>query len=186
MTKTAYILAGGKSQRMGQDKLFLKLSDRTILSHMMEICLSEFETVKLVAKQATKFKSIDADVVFDYPNITGPMAGVIAALLDCREETCFVTAADLYDLNLETIQKLKKEYSGEQYLGISEESGSQPLCGIYHRSALTALKSMASKKNYQMRNAVSHMRHRLILPDVILWRNINTPEHYASLEGNDV
>lgn len=174
--KSAYILAGGKSQRMGEDKLFMKVDGKYLLENTIEICKEIFENVILVAKESEKFNSLGCRVVLDSETAQGPMAGIISALKDCKEESCFVTAADFRDLNSIVIESLINAYRGEQYLGLSEKRNIQPLCGIYATSSLYNFAISAMTRNYSLKNTISHLKMRLININSINLRNINFPE----------
>jgi molybdopterin-guanine dinucleotide biosynthesis protein A len=172
---TAYILAGGSSRRMGTDKLFLQIGGRSMLERIIATCEGCFKEVKLVAGQEAKFSAFDYPVVLDNPIANGPMGGVIAALEDCEDECCFVTAADLCDLSGEVVDSLVRKYNNQQYLGMREAGGMQPLCGIYHKSALEVFYRFAQNKEFSVTEAVMAMNHEgMVLPSG-LWRNINTP-----------
>ena len=45
----AVILAGGKSQRFGNDKSIVKLGDKTLLEHTIELIESKFTEILLVS-----------------------------------------------------------------------------------------------------------------------------------------
>ena len=124
----AYILAGGKSKRMGKDKLFLPLSHSTILQKTIDKCKTFFNSVTIVAKNADKFKEIDCDVITDIEGAEGPLAGIITALIHCPHQYCFITAADLIDLNDEIIITLLNSVDDEDFVGINENNLIQPLC----------------------------------------------------------
>ena len=104
------------------------------------------------------------------------MSGVIAALEDCPQESCFITAADLIDLDENILRMLLGEYRGEQYLGIAEMDEIQPLCGIYNKSSLQVLLSRAREGNFSMKEAVGRLKYRLLPPGSTKWRNLNLPQ----------
>lgn len=182
MTKFAYILAGGSSSRMGTDKLNLKWRGQSLLEHIIETCSSVCDKVILVGNDIENNQSKTFKILPDYKNARGPMAGVISALENCLDEICFITAADLIDLNSKNITELFKCYSGEQYLGYSEEGLPQPLCGIYHKSALEVMLKMAEGNDFKMQNLVKKLDAKLIPVPNKKWRNINTPRD-ASKSG---
>ena len=172
----AYVLVGGSSRRMGVDKLFLKIGDQSLLERTIATCEVCFKQVKLVAGQSIKFSSLGFTVVLDSPRARGPMAGVIAALEDCDADSCFVTAADLFDLSAEVIASLVTQYRGQQYLGLIETNGLQPLCGLYHKSSLEILCRFAENDEYSMMKAVKALNHSGIALPAGQWRNINYRE----------
>jgi molybdopterin-guanine dinucleotide biosynthesis protein A len=107
------------------------------------------------------------------------MAGVIAALEDCDTQTCFVTAVDLFDLNAGVIASLITRYRGEQYLGLIESNGVQPLCGIYHKSSLDVFYRYAQNNEFCMTEALKVLDHSGIVLPAGQWRNLNCPEDLA-------
>ncbi|MBU8933506.1 MAG: molybdenum cofactor guanylyltransferase [candidate division Zixibacteria bacterium] len=181
----AYVLAGGRSSRIGTDKLSLIIDGVTLLEHTTTKCAAVLDQVKLVAPKVGKLSELSFPVVLDSPSAAGPMAGVIAAVEDCRAESCFVTAADLFDLRAEVIALLVSQYRGQQYFGLMEPLGIQPLCGIYHKSALTVLYARANQGRFGMTDAVRQMDTDSIVLPQDQWRNINTPEDLASVRDYD-
>lgn len=173
---TAYVLAGGRSRRMGVNKLFMKIDGRTLLERTLATCEACFAQVKVVAGQSDRFPALDYSIVLDSQRARGPMAGVIAALEDCDSESCFLTAADLLDLSPEVIASLVDRYRGEEYLGLIEPGGLQPLCGIYHKSALGAFYQCARRGEFSIVAALSLLRHRGVDLPAGQWRNINSPD----------
>jgi len=146
-------------------------------------CAASFDQVKLVAPKVGKLSELGYPVVLDSPRAAGPMAGVIAAIEDCRSENCFVTAADLFDLRAEVVALLVSQYRGQQYFGLKEPLGIQPLCGIYHKSALTVLRARADQGQFGMADALKQMDTDSIALPPGQWRNINYPEDLVAVEG---
>jgi molybdopterin-guanine dinucleotide biosynthesis protein A len=132
--------------------------------------------VKLVAGNPAGLSSLEMEVVRDSPTAKGPMAGIIAALEDSDNDICFVTAADLPDLDEKIIASLTSRYEGKQYLGLREPEGVQPLCGIYHRSSLEIFYQFAREGNFSVTAAVKSLDYDAIALPSIRWRNINYPE----------
>jgi molybdopterin-guanine dinucleotide biosynthesis protein A len=184
LTEYAYILAGGQSLRMGQDKLWLAAGGRTLLERTIDTCSRMFKQVKLVATDESKFRHMGVEVVLDWPYAEGPLGGVIAALQDCGGEACFVTAADLYDLDTSTISLLLDSVAGQQYVGIKEGDQIQPLCGVYHQSALPRLIAEARRGNYRMRDVVCGLRCRRLDVPPGEWRNINSPDDFRRVRNS--
>jgi len=172
---TAYVLAGGGSRRMGTDKLSLQIGGQPLLERTIATCAACCKQVKLVAGPSARFSMINCPVVSDSPRARGPMAGVIAALEDCDTDGCFVTAADLFDLSVAVIESLIAQYHGQQYLGVTEPGGVQPLCGIYHKSSLEVFYRRAQHHDFRMTEAVLALDHSGIALPAGQWRNINDP-----------
>ena len=181
----AYIMTGGKSSRMGQDKNFLVYENNTLLTKCITTCASVFANVKLVAKEKGKFSSFKNEVIIDKPGIDGPLGGVIAALCDNTGDTCFLTSVDLVDLEINTINKLLSSYNNEQFLGVREGNKTQPLCGIYNSTAFPVLERLAKENEFRMRQIIKHLDHKLIDPSSTKWRNLNYPEDYEGIISHD-
>jgi molybdopterin-guanine dinucleotide biosynthesis protein A len=180
----AYILAGGKSRRLGVNKLHVRVGGQSLLEHTIDTCNTSFEQVKLVAGSRKELSRFGCSVVVDSPLARGPMAGVIAALEDCRSDRCFITAADLPDLTNRLIKSILSQYQDQQYLGVIEPSGLQPLCGIYDLSSLDVLKRAARGGEYSLNRTMQFLNHSGICPPGDRWRNINYPRDLAAGESH--
>lgn len=179
-----YVLAGGRSRRMGTDKLFIRVGDTTLLERTILTCGVIFNSVKLVAKSENKFSHLTVPILRDLHVADGPLAGVITALQDCADPYCFITAADLYDLHPFMLLRLTEEYNGEDFLGIDEGGCPQPLCGIYSKSALPRLRQFAERCDNTMREALKTLSWRTVPLNLKHWRNINTPSDFSSIRSN--
>lgn len=179
--RSSYILAGGQSRRMGKDKLFMEIDGKSLLQKTIDVCLANFSSVSIVAKEKKKFQETKLPILIDAPGAQGPMAGVITALSDCQTDCCFITAADFYDLDNVIIKMLIENYQNEEYLGLAEPGGVQPLCGIYSTSALTKIIKQAESGNYKMSEAVARLKHKLLPIENKRWRNINNPDDLIKL-----
>jgi molybdenum cofactor guanylyltransferase len=179
---TAYILAGGQSSRIGFDKLLTQVNNNNLLEKTIKSCSLIIKTVKIVAKEKTKFAQFPNEILIDSHSADGPLAGIIAALEDCSKEFCFITAADFFDLNSHIISTIINEYANEQYLGMFINGMRQPLCGIYHKSSLHTMKKSAGESNYKMSDVLKKLNARFVKTNIAPWRNINHPIDFEAIK----
>src|ERR1700756_2015558 len=90
---TAFVLAGGRSRRMGTDKAFVLLDGRPLLARTLGLALSLTSDVCIVGDPA-KFASF-APVVEDMFPGCGPLAGIHAALRSSQTELNLILAVDM-------------------------------------------------------------------------------------------
>src|ERR1022692_1796718 len=89
---TAFILAGGKSTRMGADKAFVDYEGRTLLARALDLARSVTADVRIVGSRE-KFAPF-APVVEDVFRDCGPLGGIHAALRASLTELNLVLAVD--------------------------------------------------------------------------------------------
>src|SRR5690348_1515752 len=89
----AFILAGGKSTRMGADKAFVPLDGRTLLARALDLARSVTPDVRIVGNPET-FASF-APVVEDVFRDRGPLGGIHAALRASTKELNLILAVDV-------------------------------------------------------------------------------------------
>ena len=136
---TGYIFAGGKSSRMGADKAFLKIGEKTFLENAVEILKSNCDQVKIVLnKSQTHFIEKLPDgisYIFDIHENRGALGGIHAAFQDCETEFAVILAVDLPFVTSEAIEKLceiilrEKDFSA--IVPRQTDGRFQPLCAVY-------------------------------------------------------
>ena len=75
------VLAGGKSQRFGQDKSQVKLQNKLLIDYILEEIVDEFKEILIVANEQIKFmQSQNISVIKDFKSGVGPLGGVLTAM----------------------------------------------------------------------------------------------------------
>ena len=144
----AFILAGGKSTRMGADKALLDLGGRTLLARALELARSVTREVRIVGP-ATKFAAF-GPVVEDVYCGHGPLSGIHAALASTASEWNLMLALDLPFLEAGFLRYLIAEArAGGAVVTVPRAAGGlQPLCAVYRREfAEVAEHSLRQEKN---------------------------------------
>ena len=80
------VLAGGKSQRFGQDKSQVKLQNKLLIDYILEEIVDEFKEILIIANEQIKFmQSQNISVIKDFKSGVGPLGGVLTAMKWIKE-----------------------------------------------------------------------------------------------------
>ena len=75
------VLAGGKSQRFGEDKCQVKLGDKLLIDYILSEIIDEFKEILIVTNQSISFiNSKKITVIEDFKKGLGPLGGVLSAM----------------------------------------------------------------------------------------------------------
>ena len=131
----AYILCGGQSKRMGQDKALV-----TFLGSPMAVYIAQklieagFTDVYAIVKQTLP---IPIPQLVESSRRYHPLFGVSSALMHCPDSFCLITACDLPYISISTLQTLRKKRCFETAKSAAHR---QPLLGIFPKAlAMRAL-----------------------------------------------
>ena len=81
------VLAGGKSQRFGQDKSQVKLQDKLLIDYILSEIVSEFNEILIIANENINFmQSKKISITKDFKNGLGPLGGVLTAMKWIKEK----------------------------------------------------------------------------------------------------
>ncbi len=183
---TAYILAGGKSQRMGTDKGLLDLNGTTFASHICD-ALAPIENVEIViissnaAYDALGFRRIE-DMIAD----KGPVGGIYTALKDSKTKLNLILSVDVPLVSTQLLTWLLQEHDDTimmTQLQVGEKTS--PLIAVYDRSCKIVFGEHIAAKQLKLRKVVEDLTNStLIVPQK--WekqiQNINTPEEYKKIQ----
>ena len=80
------VLAGGKSQRFGNDKSQVKLQNKLLIDYILAEIIDEFKETLIIANEPIKFmKSNNISVIKDFKSGLGPLGGVLTAMKWIKE-----------------------------------------------------------------------------------------------------
>ena len=80
------VLAGGKSQRFGEDKSQVKLGKKLLIDYILSEIIDEFQEILLISNNSINFKKSDKiSLVNDFKKSCGPLGGVLTAMKWIKE-----------------------------------------------------------------------------------------------------
>jgi molybdopterin-guanine dinucleotide biosynthesis protein A len=184
----AFILAGGRSSRMGADKAFLELAGKPLIARAVDLVREIVPEVTIVGDRR-KFAAF-GPVIQDVYRDCGPLGGIHAALMDSRAELNVILAVDLPFVSAQFLRYLlmRAESSGTTVSVPSIGGYFQPLCAVYRKQFLFSAEHALSEG----KNKIDHLFREVTLCtvseedmtangfDVSIFRNLNTPEDWQA------
>jgi molybdopterin-guanine dinucleotide biosynthesis protein A len=188
---SAFVLAGGKSSRMGSDKAFLRLGEETLLERALKMAGAVAGGVRIVG-DARRFAGF-GQVVEDIYRDRGPLGGIHAALSSSTAQLNLMLAVDLPFVEWRFLQflLLRAQESDGLVTVPRTDSGLQPLCAVYRRGfAEIAEQSLREGKN-KIDSLFTRVKTRVIEADELadagfpvgMFRNLNTPEEFSTAKS---
>ena len=183
------LLAGGKSARMGTSKAELLYEGKTFLEHMLGKARAlGIEKCFISGYDARRE---DVQTIWDiYPN-RGPLSGLHASLKAMDTLYCLVLPVDAPKLPLEILENLLQQHEkrGSNKVLIWEHGVRQePLIAVYPTGMADAIESMIRDHAAPVFRAIDSWgfeSFRMEMPKEQII-NINTPELYKKLLGEDI
>jgi molybdopterin-guanine dinucleotide biosynthesis protein A len=183
-----FILAGGASRRMGRNKALLELAGVPLVVRAARLLDPLVASVTLIAP-AGGYTSLGLTTVADDEPGQGPLGGIATALRITACDWNLVVGCDMPYLTgpwLEFLLGAALRSPAEALLPESAHGREEPLCAVYHRCCLPAIRvalGMGIRKVTTGLAAVSieklpYARWKQFDPAARLFKNMNTPEDY--------
>ena len=188
---TGIILAGGKSRRMGKDKLFLKIGDETFIEKQYRVLKGIFQTVNISVHK--KRENIPYPQIEDIVD-AGSLGGIYSSLLFLKKPI-FVVAADMPFISEQAVKKFISLYSEDYDVIITENKRMlEPLFAIYSPSCIKYIEELISKEDFRIINffdkvkikIIPQKRFEKIDKKMLFLKNINEPETYEKILKGEI
>jgi len=187
----AIILAGGKNKRMAKDKAFLELGGKAIIEIIIEKFKLLFKEIIIVTNLSEGYKHLGVKIIKDTIPYCGPLGGLYSGLKKSKSSYNFVTGCDTPFLKISLIKHLVDNCRGSEVTIPKFDGFLEPLCAVYSKNCLEAMKEELGKHNFAIRSIFTKVRMRYIPkkkllefdPDLISFFNINTPKDIEKARG---
>ncbi len=193
-----FVLAGGKSSRMGMntDKAFLDFGGQSLLDRALAVMSEVCDRVRIVGDPAkfTKYGSSKyGSVVADIFSGCGPLAGIHAALVHSPAELNLMLAVDMPFVSTELLAFLfAAAENNDAIITVPRSSkGLEPLCAVYRRDFSIAAEQALRAGKYKIDAAFSSVSIRVIEEGELAaagfseqsFFNLNPPQDRRAAEG---
>ncbi len=192
---SAVILAGGKSQRMGCDKGQMCFKGKPMLDYSLEVIKMVTDDT-MISTSNNLHKRAGCRTVEDVFPGCGPASGIHAALRAAKYPWLWVVSADMPFLSINIYdQMFIRRKSHGAVVPRWSDGKIEPLCALYHRSALIAFEESLKLERYKMQEIIRSIHPRWLYIEEHPWMiasrcffNINTPDdlHDALVEPDQI
>jgi molybdenum cofactor guanylyltransferase len=186
---TAFILAGGRSTRMGTDKALLSFGKQTLLERVLEAAAIVANKVVIVGPRERYARY--GDVVEDVFPDCGPLGGIHAALCVTQTDLNLVLSVDTPLMSSDFLAWLLDQARASSQLIVVPEAlgGLQPLAAVYRRPLRAVAEQALKSGDYKIGHLFPLAPTRYVAEAEIcaagfspmIFRNVNTTEEYEDL-----
>jgi len=187
-----FVLAGGQSARMGEDKAFLAFGGRPLIAVALEKLTAVCDQVRIVGARA-KFVELGVAVVEDVYAGAGPLAGIHAALASSPADLNLVIGVDTPFLDTEFLRFLLGEAgrTGAVVTSPRVRGHFEPLCSVYRREFAAVAEQALRAGDYRIAplfatvpcHAVEESEIERFELGAAMFDNLNTPAEFQRAQA---
>lgn len=168
-SRQGFVLAGGKSSRMGADKAFLDFGGQTLLDRALAVTAAVCGNVTIVGDPSKFAGYAEEKYGMAVPDIfpgCGPLGGIHAALVHSPAELNLMLAVDMPFVAAELLEFLfatAGDRNNHAMITVPRTArGFQPLCAVYRREFSVASERALREGKYKIDAAFSEVSLRVI------------------------
>jgi len=183
-SRAGYLIAGGKSTRMGENKAFIDFRGQSLLERALQTLRQACDAVTIVGDPETfgHYAHVISDI---FPGC-GPLAGIHAALNHSSADLNVVMAVDMPFVSPRLLKFLLNQAAAATVaVTVPRTShGLQPLCAVYRRCFASLAEQAIRAGNYKIDATFAESPISVVTEQQLAaagfpeqdFFNINTPE----------
>ena len=174
-----YILAGGKSSRMGKDKGLINYNGIAIVEHIIGQIKPLVNKLVIVSNNI-EYEKFGFEVINDLMKGIGPAGGIYTALRHTDLELNFIVSCDMPYINKDGVQYIIQNSIHSQITVPEKDGITEPLVGVYSKDCLNKWTQLIQQRKIKLQEMILHFKLNIInvndniLFDNNFFMNINT------------
>jgi molybdopterin-guanine dinucleotide biosynthesis protein A len=182
VTRAGFVLVGGNSSRMGQDKACLPFQGKTLVEHVAAAVAEAAGSVTLVGAPE-RYATLGLPMLADTRTGAGPLAGIHTALGASLAAWNLIVACDMPGISASFLRSLMAaaESCQADCLLPSGPSGlPEPLCAVYHFRCLDAITDALDRNVRKITDGLAAVRvAKWSVAESGWFRNVNTAQEWT-------
>jgi len=193
--KTAVILAGGKSTRMGFDKQFLEVNESRLIENLICELRKEFQDIIIVTNKPEEYKNSKCRIFSDEIKEIGPLSGIHVGLKNSKSKYTYFIACDMPNISLNYINHMKNEIIKEKADAcVSKKEGNiEPFNSFYSINILDKVEELIKNNRRSMLALINNIKTLVIDENTLekynklfdMFINLNTREDLQMFEKSN-
>ncbi|WMI70326.1 molybdenum cofactor guanylyltransferase [Mangrovimonas sp. YM274] len=181
---TAYILCGGASKRMQEEKGLVLYKGQPFVKHVIDAVHPITSYIYLVTSNEA-YCQFGLELLPDIYSNKGPVGGIYTALKHASTANNLILSCDIPELSTEVVSKyIIANLSEADVTYVSNGTDNFPLIAAYSKTCLPIFEKALVQDNLKLRNTIEQLNcNRVIVEeeDQLALRNINTKEELQTL-----
>jgi molybdenum cofactor guanylyltransferase len=189
----AYILAGGKSSRMGRNKAMLEFGGAPLVARIAELAARVTGAQPTIVGRSDEYASLNLRVLPDDSPGIGPLGGIATALGDSRVKWNLILGCDLPFLTGDWLEYLIRRAicSHADAIVPYGDAGAEPLCAVYHKRCSANVAATIARGIRKVTDALAELNVERVDPvewkqfdsDGLLFKNLNSPKDVEEISA---
>jgi molybdopterin-guanine dinucleotide biosynthesis protein A len=183
VSAAGFVVAGGRSLRMGRDKALLPWGETDLLGHALARLRTVAGDVRILCGPGPRYLDRSVPVEIDLVPDAGPLAGVLTGLTAAAGRHGLFLAVDLPRVPVALLARLLALAEGADAVVPLTPRGPEPLCAVYGPACLEPIRRGVAAGDLRMTSFWPGVRVREVrAPELAafgdpddLFRNLNTP-----------
>jgi molybdopterin-guanine dinucleotide biosynthesis protein A len=179
---TGFILAGGLSSRMGEDKSLMLFKGKPLIMYAVE-ALSPLCEMVIISSNLQVYNFTGCEVWPDELPVKAPINGLYSCLKRSKTDWNIILTCDMPFIGSQMFGYLLNQAHGDDaVIPVHGQGMVEPLCGLYNRSTLNVLEYRVKVEQYSILKLLHSIRCRYVNigPDQEfynnqLFSNLNSP-----------
>jgi molybdopterin-guanine dinucleotide biosynthesis protein A len=183
MNITAFIIAGGKSSRMGKDKAFLDFEGKMLIEHQINLLSKFTDKIIINANKIEKYLQFGLPIIRDLYDEKGKAGGIYTCLRASTSDINILVPCDTPLLSKAFFNKMLSEVDEHDCFIPQSFAGLEPLCAVYKKSARSIFLEDIQDDKLKISKILDRLNTKYIyFKNNDLFLNVNTPEDYEKLK----
>ncbi len=189
-TIEAYVLAGGKSSRMGKDKALMQFRGKRMIQHVLNAIAPLKIPIKIVAN-TDEYNKLGYEVFKDIVEAKGPMGGILTAMHHTQASYIIVISCDIPFLTTMLLRQLVEGIEDYNIIIPQSKGRLHPLCCIIKTSLKAEIEKRVGNNQLKMLELIQDTHSKIVNVDDSmsdredLLYNINTPEEFEKFNKSN-
>jgi molybdopterin-guanine dinucleotide biosynthesis protein A len=181
-----YILAGGKSSRMGADKGLLLIEGKAMIEYVIEQMQPVFDNLVIVSNNP-EYEKFGLKVIPDLIKDIGPAGGIYTALNHSDSQMNFMVSCDMPLVTAAAIEFIVANANESQIVLLENQGKLEPLFGVYSKDCEEKWLQLIQQEKVKLQDMVLHFKLKTIPVEnneifaATFFKNINTKADYNNI-----
>lgn len=150
-----YILAGGKSSRMGTDKGLVSIDNKSLVEFVIRTVKPLFKNCFIVSKNP-EYNQFELICIQDEVEGIGPAGGIYTAMRHCQSKKILIVSCDMPNITASAIKSLIASSKNYDIIVPVFEHKFEPLFAIYSKACAHKWRELINSEVYKLQNIISN------------------------------